>query len=51
MSDEEKKLLDKAALDAFKALIARDSATLVKICAAAAWEAAGEFVRIQDKPV
>ena len=49
MINEEKKLLDKAALDVFKALTAKDSAMPVKNRAAAAWEAAGEFVKARKE--
>ena len=45
MTKTERRLLDKAALAAFGALMARDSATSTELRAARAWQAADDFIQ------
>ena len=45
MTKTERRLLDKAALAAFGALMARDSALLTEHRAAKAWQSANEFIK------
>ena len=49
MTKTERSLLDKAALAAFGALMARNSAMLIKDRAAIAWQAADEFIKARKE--
>ena len=49
MTKTERSLLDKAALAAFSALMARDSTMPVKGCAIIAWQAADEFMKARQE--
>ena len=49
MTQNENSLLEKAALAAFGALMAKDTATKFSTRAAWAWEAAGEFVKARKE--